>query len=69
MKAAREEASAGVGHVIAMGYELISAERQMHCLTGILPVVCEALPDLHLRVQKCYALVLTVAEMVGCICH
>lgn len=65
MKAAREQASAGIGCVISMGCDLLSAEKQAYIQSTILRRVSETLPELHFRVQKCYALVLTATEMVS----
>ena len=65
MRAARTMASASMGHIISLGKELVSADRQQHINANILPFVCKHLPTVHYRVQKCYALMLAVAELVS----
>ena len=65
MRAARTMASASMGHIVLLGKKLVSVDRQRHINTKILPYICKHLPTVHYRVQKCYALMLAVAELVS----
>ena len=64
LKEARSSASAAVGEIIKLGGKLISSEVQLHLQNHHLPFVIQHMPSLHFRVQKCYALALTAAELV-----
>ena len=55
---ARAAASGSIGELIKLGEKLSSYD-------SLLPFVCTHLPDVHFRVQKCYALVLNTAELVS----
>ena len=65
LKEARSDASAAVGEIIRMGDHLVSASVQDHMKSQILPFVIQHTPSLHYRVQKCYALAQTAAELVS----
>ena len=66
LKETRSGASAAIGEIIKLGGKLISPEVQLHLQNHHLPFVIQHMPSLHFRVQKCYALALTAAELVSC---
>ena len=65
LKKARVDASASIGSMIALGASLMSQESQHYLDQIALPLVTEYLPNVHFRVQKCYALLLTAAKLVS----
>ena len=62
MKIARRNASACAGELITIGAKMIAAKERMK--QSVFPCVAEHLPNVHNRIQKCYAEVLIVAEQV-----
>ena len=65
LKKARSMASSSIGEVIDMGRVLMSKNAQDYLHQNVLPMVCEKLPKVHFRIQKCYALILTAAQVVS----
>lgn len=65
MKQARNAASASIGDIIALGEALVQEDTVHFYERKVLPFVQSELPGVHYRVQKCYALVLTVAKLVS----
>ncbi len=65
LKEARVNASSSIGIMIGLGRSLVSAESQLHLNDHVLPFVIQYLPNVHFRVQKCYALLLTAAKLVS----
>ena len=66
LKKARDSASSSIGEMVSLGELLLTTQVQTYMEQAVLPLVIEQLPDLHFRVQKCYALLLTAAKLVGC---
>lgn len=64
LKRARSGASAAIGEIIKLGGKLISPEVQQRMQRHHLPFIIQHMPSLHFRVQKCYGLALTAAELV-----
>ena len=64
LKEARGRASASIGEMISLGHQLLTPQVQTYMERTVLPLVIDKLPNLHFRVQKCYALLLTAAKLV-----
>jgi hypothetical protein len=69
LKEARGRASASIGEMISLGHHLLTPQVQTYMERMVLPLVIDKLPNLHFRIQKCYALLLTAAKLVGLINH
>ena len=65
LKTARINASASIGVMISMGKMLLTTRVQEYLEQQLLPLVVQQLPNVHFRVQKCYALLLTAAKLVS----
>ena len=64
LKDARRNASAAIGHMIAVRCHLLSPEAQAYLTKSLLPFVSQNLPNVHFRVQKSYSQLLLVCKIV-----
>ena len=62
---ARDRASASIGEMVSLGHHLLTQQVQTYMEQTVLPIVIDQLPDLHFRVQKCYALLLTACRPIA----
>lgn len=65
LKEARKNASSAIGILIAIGHRIASPDMQQHLSNITLPFVIGKIPHVHFRVQKSYALLLLVSQLVG----
>ena len=64
LKDTRRNASAAIGHMIAVRFHLLSPGAQAYLTKSLLPFVSQNLPNVHFRVQKCYSQLLLVCKIV-----
>ena len=70
MKEARNAAFAAFRGISTMGKHIVHADTSCFYEQKVLPFVVSKLPSVHYKVQKCYALVLTIAKLGSMIlCH
>lgn len=62
---ARKESSGAIGYITSLATLLVSKSARNYTKKMLLPFVAKHLPSVHLRVQKCYALVIVAARLVG----
>lgn len=67
MRQMRSEASGAIGLIIRIGQELITERTRTALEDLFLPFVSSHLPDIHFRVHKSYALILSAAWIVSTI--
>lgn len=64
LKEARKNASSAIGILIAIGHRIASPDMQQHLSNITLPFVIGKIPHVHFRVQKSYALLLLVSQLL-----
>lgn len=62
---AHSESSGAIGYITSLATLVVSKSARNYMKKILLPFVANHLPSVHLRVQKCYSLVIVAARLVG----
>lgn len=62
---ARKESSSAIGYITSMASFLVSESAQEYKKNILFPFVAKHLPNVHMRTQKCYTLILLSARLVS----